>query len=305
MITYELIEALLNDLRFDTVEMMGVAGPDAWSLEQPRSAGLWGYMLRAGAASFTVEGQKQFDLAVGDVVVVPAGAEHGVRSVGSPAGELTYGHYSYDMRRAAALIRLLPKAFRISSEGAAMPDFMVSISAMLQEAIDAGERGSVATKRLAEVSAILACQHHMRAQLSLPEQSVRTRGIIKVGPAMLAMLDHPDAPWTVTDLAKRAGMSRGSFAATFKESLGESPHAYLSRLRMGLAAQLLRNRSMLIAAVAEKVGYATDVAFYRAFKRHFGQSPGAFRLAQSGSPAPDGIAGQPGSAASSERSPGT
>src|SRR3546814_6342169 len=54
------------------------------------------------------------------------------------------------------------------------------------------------------------------------------------------MLDHPEAPWTVTDLAKCAGMSRGSFAATFKESLGESPHAYLSRLRMGLAAQLLR-----------------------------------------------------------------
>src|SRR3546814_9008173 len=96
------------------------------------------------------------------------------------------------------------------------------------------------------------------------------------------MLDHPEAPWTGTDLAKCAGMSRGSVAATFKESLGESPHAYLSRLRMGLAAQLLRNPSMLIATVADKVGFGSDVAFYRAFRRHFGQSPGAFRLAQGG-----------------------
>src|SRR3546814_2941515 len=87
------------------------------------------------------------------------------------------------------------------------------------------------------------------------------------------MLDHPEAPWTVTGLAKRACMSRGSFAATFKESLGESPHAYLSRLRMGLAAQLLRNPSTLIATVADKVGFGSDVAFYRAFRRHFGQSP--------------------------------
>src|SRR3546814_1987527 len=93
---------------------------------------------------------------------------------------------------------------------------------MLQEAIDGGQRDSVATKRLAEVSAILACQHHMRTQLSLPARSVHTQGIVKVGPAVLAMLDHPEAPWTVTGLAKRAGMSRGSFAATFKESLGES-----------------------------------------------------------------------------------
>src|SRR3546814_20839493 len=98
------------------------------------------------------------------------------------------------------------------------------------------------------------------------------------------MLDHPEAPWTVTGLAKRACMSRGSFAATFKESLGESPHAYLSRLRMGLAAQLLRNPSTLIATVADKVGFGSDVAFYCAFRRHFGQSPGAFRLAQSGVP---------------------
>src|SRR3546814_7980450 len=68
----------------------------------------------------------------------------------------------------------------------------LSITAMLQEAIDRGQRDSVATKRLAEVSAILACQHHMRTQLSLPARSVRTQGIVKVGPAVLAMLDHPE-----------------------------------------------------------------------------------------------------------------
>lgn len=305
MIVYELIEALLSDLRFDTVEMMGIGGPNSWSLEQARSAGLWGYMVRAGTACFTVEGQKLFDLSVGDVVVVPAGAEHGVRSIGSPTAELTYAHYSYDVRRAAALIRLLPKAFRISAGGAAMPDFMVSITAMLEEALDRGEKDGVVTKRLAEVSAILACQHYMRSQLSLPDGSGRSQGIVKVGPAVLAMLDHPEAPWTVTELAKRAGMSRGSFAATFKESLGEPPHVYLSRLRMGLAAQLLRNRSTLIATVADKVGYATDVAFYRAFRRHFGQSPGEFRAAQGDRPGQDRGAAQAGLASASARNPGT
>src|SRR3546814_9332886 len=83
--------------------MMGMRGPNAWSLHQARSADLWGYMLCAGKACFTVEGQNQFELSAGDVVVVPAGAEHGIRSVGSPAAELSYAHYSYDERRAAAL----------------------------------------------------------------------------------------------------------------------------------------------------------------------------------------------------------
>src|SRR3546814_19519019 len=100
-------------------------------------------------------------------------------------------------------------------------------------------------------------------------------------------------------------MARGSFAATFKESLGESPHAYLSRLRMGLAAQLLRHPSTLIATVADKVGYGSDVASYRAFRRHFGQSPGAFRLAHSGVPGLHGAARPAGSAAASVRNPGT
>src|SRR3546814_16798750 len=74
---------------------------------------------------------------------------------------------------------------------------------------------------------------------------------------------------------------------------------------MGLAAQLLRNPSTLIATVADKVGYGSDVAFYRAFRRHFGQSPGAFRLAQSGVPGLNGAASQAGSAAASVRNPGT
>src|SRR3546814_7622598 len=81
------MDALLSDLRFDKVEMMGMRGPNAWSLHQARSADLWGYMLCAGKACFTVEGQNQFELSAGDVVVVPAGAEHGIRSVGSPRSE--------------------------------------------------------------------------------------------------------------------------------------------------------------------------------------------------------------------------
>src|SRR3546814_2674594 len=71
---------------------------------------------------------------------------------------------------------------------------------------------------------------------------------------------------------------------------------------MGLAAQLLRNPSMLIATVADKVGFGSDVAFYRAFRRHFGQSPGAFRLAQGGVSGFDDAVGQAGSAAASVRS---
>src|SRR3546814_11260603 len=108
LVVNEFIDALLSDLRFDQVEMMGMRGPNAWSLHHARSAVLWGYMLCAGKACLTLEGQNQFDLSAGAVVVVRAGAEHGIRRAGRPAAELSSAHSSYDDRHPSALILPLP-----------------------------------------------------------------------------------------------------------------------------------------------------------------------------------------------------
>ncbi len=83
--------------------------------------------------------------------------------------------------------------------------------------------------------------------------------------------------WTVTTLARRVGLSRPAFARRFVESTGDSPRKYLTRLRMEQAAILLRLSDEGLSHVSEQVGYESEFAFNRAFKRHHGLSPGTFR----------------------------
>jgi len=85
--------------------------------------------------------------------------------------------------------------------------------------------------------------------------------------------------WTVTRLARKVGLSRPVFARRFVQSAGVSPARYLARERMLRAAELLRQTEWGLAQVAVRVGYDSEFAFNRAFKRVHGIAPGAFRRA--------------------------
>ena len=99
----------------------------------------------------------------------------------------------------------------------------------------------------------------------------------KLGAAVRAMHDQIDRDWNVTELASIAGMSRSAFAAAFRERVGEAPHAYLTRWRMYKAGCLIRSGRKSLAQTARAVGYQTDSAFNRIFRRHFGVTPAAYR----------------------------
>ncbi len=99
----------------------------------------------------------------------------------------------------------------------------------------------------------------------------------QVGPALRSMHDKPAQPWTVADLAQRAGMSRSAFAAHFAQVIGVAPIEYLTRWRLRKAAGMLRMGTAGIAEIAAHVGYDSEASFSKAFKRGIGVSPGAFR----------------------------
>src|SRR5207237_7021539 len=98
-----------------------------------------------------------------------------------------------------------------------------------------------------------------------------------VGPALKSIHEKPAEPWTVADLASRAGMSRSSFAAHFAKVVGEAPIEYLIRWRLRKAAGMLRMGTAGIAEIAANVGYDSEAAFSKAFKRCIRVSPGAIR----------------------------
>jgi AraC-like DNA-binding protein len=89
----------------------------------------------------------------------------------------------------------------------------------------------------------------------------------------------PATPWTVAQLADASGLSRTAFAREFRILVGEPPLTYLTRWRMTIAAQLLRETDLPIESVAARVGYGSPFAFGKAFKRSMGDAPGAYRRA--------------------------
>jgi AraC-like DNA-binding protein len=99
----------------------------------------------------------------------------------------------------------------------------------------------------------------------------------QIGQALMLLQRQPGEPWTVKLLASRVNLSRSAFSAKFKQLVGESPMQYLTRLRLAKAAAALRTQPTTLIEVALSIGYDSEVAFSKAFKRYYGIAPGAYR----------------------------
>ena len=99
-----------------------------------------------------------------------------------------------------------------------------------------------------------------------------------VGAALAHMHRAPEHPWTIASLAQQVGVSRSVLAERFRHYLGDPPMTYLSRWRLQLGARMLTSTSYSVARVSGEVGYESEQAFNRAFKREFGSPPARFRI---------------------------
>ncbi|MEJ7732220.1 MAG: AraC family transcriptional regulator [Polyangiaceae bacterium] len=109
------------------------------------------------------------------------------------------------------------------------------------------------------------------------EQDARPPLDERVARALAQMQARPAERWTVAKLAKAAGLSRAAFARRFAAEVGVPPLRYLADLRLGRAAQRLVEGNDSLAGVAAEVGYESEFAFSRAFKRRYGEAPGVWR----------------------------
>jgi transcriptional regulator GlxA family with amidase domain len=99
----------------------------------------------------------------------------------------------------------------------------------------------------------------------------------QIGQALTLIQHQPEEPWTVESLACHVSLSRSAFSAKFKQLVGESPMQYVTRVRLTKAAALLRRDSATLVEVASSIGYDSEVAFSKAFRRYFSIAPGAYR----------------------------
>ena len=145
---------------------------------------------------------------------------------------------------------------------------------------EAANRQAGASGMLTKLSEVVFAETLRRYARAMPQGETGWLAAARdpeVGTA-LTLLHHRHAhPWTVAELAREVGLSRTVLAARFRHFLGEPPVAYLTRWRLGLGARALASTSHSVAQIASEVGYESEAAFNRAFKREYGLPPARYR----------------------------
>lgn len=268
------------------------------------------HLITAGECHVELDDAPPTRLSAGDVVIFPQGHAHRMssqpglrpatgaslervlarrpRQLGYGGGgaitRLVCGYLACDARLAAMLFAGLPALVRVNVRGSSAGAWLeASVRYALAEARSPRAGGAGVLAKLAEVLFIEVLRLYMR------EQSAACTGWLAgvrdpvVGSALQALHKRPAHPWTVEELAHTAGTSRSVLAERFQLLVGSTPIQYLTQWRMVLASNLLARSSASMTRIAEAVGYQTDTAFSRAFRREFGKPPAAWRRARAAS----------------------
>jgi len=183
------------------------------------------------------------------------------------------GSLSFDRTSLKPITQLLPSFILIKADQARTLVLHLTMQALASEMGEQAPGSEVVATRLAEVLFIQALRAHIASGPERNKGWLRAIFDPQVGAALNAVHDRVNTPWTVESLAEAAGMSRSAFAARFKELLGQTPLEYVTEWRMQKAMQLLPQRDKKLIDVARSVGYESDAAFSKAFKRVVGANP--------------------------------
>lgn len=175
------------------------------------------------------------------------------------------------------VMQALPAAIVVRSEDQGTSAQLHALARLMLAEYDAGAAGRQGVlDRLAEVMFVLVLRHHMQQAKELSGFLAALRDE-RIARSLAALHRAPGRDWRVETLAREAHMSRTVFAERFVALLGQTPMQYLAAWRMHLAEQMLRERRASVAQIAERLGYQTEAAFRRAFRRVRGVGLGEVR----------------------------
>lgn len=288
-----------------------------WGLRMAASDLMRFYVVAQGLAWVETKGLPAFSATAGDVLLLPTGAAHALRDApGSPLLEMTphvcqlhralpgprrfggdgpatvvvAGGFRLLADGASGLVRRLPAVIHLSrAELNHAPWLTPLVDLVVAESTHRRPGAGVVMSRLADVLLVHALRT-LAGRHDCGASPLRALGDPSIAKALELLHAEPGAPWTVERLAQKVGVSRSGLATRFAALVGEPPLQYLARWRAMTAAKRLREGSESLTSIATAVGYASDAAFSKAFKREFGSSPGAFRreaAARRAVPAPE------------------
>jgi AraC-like DNA-binding protein len=215
-----------------------------------------------------------------------------IRVVNGGGGCLSIGgHIAFEGRHAEILLAMLPPVvhLREESDKAAM---RWAVERLMLELREPQPGGALVAQQLAHLMLVQALRLHMKDGVRAGVGWLFALADRQMSAAINAMHAEPARRWSIEGLADVAGMSRSSFAARFKRTVGVSPMDYLTRWRMMLAADRLATSGDPISVLAPAVGYDSESAFSTAFKRVIGCAPRRYASGATGAPAlPIGLVG--------------
>lgn len=271
----------------------------------PMRAWLMFHVVTTGQCWIEVEGADRRRLRPGDLALVPRGEGHRlVSEAGVPAAPLfslpreivseryeilrhggggapvtmICGAMRFDDPAAHHLVRLLPRVIRVDAGSASETEWLQStLRFMAAEARELRAGGEAVITRLADILIIQAIRAWMAREPAAQQGWLAALRDPQIGRAVALIHRDPARRWTVVALARAAGMSRSAFAARFTQLLGEPAMHYAARWKMHAAQLSLERENASLGELAARLGYESEAAFSRAFKRFVGVTPGTIR----------------------------
>jgi AraC-like DNA-binding protein len=263
------------------------------------------HFLTEGRAYVRLPEGSREELTAGDIVILPHGDAH-LLGNGSPekpvdslkafSGHLTQGlklvrfggggevtrfvcgYLACEPRLSEVFLAGLPRLVKVHVAAEPSGQWLEnSIRFSVGEGNGSNAGSGLVVAKLSEVLFVETLRRYIN---SLPvDQTGWLAGVRDplIGQALALLHKQPADPWTLSDLAMRVGLSRTRLAERFRHFLGESPIGYLTRWRLKLAAETLQSSEKSVAQIAVTVGYGSEAAFNRAFKREFDCPPAQFR----------------------------
>lgn len=307
----DVLADVLQTLRVGRAQYGSFQSDRPWAIHVRPSDTVRFYALLGGSCHLELEGETGITLTRGDLVVLPHGTRHTLKgdeqaplacheSVlehtwsprnahgGPPTAasdrreliRLVSGRFTFEEPYHRHWWTLLPSVITMQNRSHTLP-WLESTLRFIESESDARRPGAqTVVSRLTDLLVLQVIREHLT---SLQAEGTASSGWLaalvepQIGTALALLHERPAQAWTVQNLARQVGMSRSAFAARFTRLVGEPPLHYLTRVRMAKAAVLLRDTRSATAEIADRVGYVSDTAFCKAFKRSFGQSPGAYR----------------------------
>jgi AraC-like DNA-binding protein len=263
------------------------------------------HVLVSGPCWLEVEGEERSRLHPGDLALVPHGQGHRLLSEpgtpavalfdvpraqagdrfellrqggGGAATSLVCGVVRFDHPAAQQMLTLLPRLIQVDAwSGPEMEWIQSTLRFMAAEARQIRPGGEAVITRLADILVIQAIRSWIAQD---PAAQTGWLGALRdrqIGRAIALIHRDPARAWTLASLAAEVAMSRSAFAARFTELVGEPVMHYVTRWRMHVALTWLAEEDAPIVDLAARLGYQSEAAFSRAFKRITGVSPGAAR----------------------------